>query len=68
MTIILLVEDWFLTEAIDKNISNIIGKAKEHRTFVETLLFTEEKQPYKINDEKIKYLHSHGLIKKDKDG
>jgi hypothetical protein len=64
----LKVEDWFLTEAIDKNISNIIDKAKEHRAFVETLLFTEEKQPYKINDEKIKFLHSHGLIKKDKDG
>jgi hypothetical protein len=64
----LKVEDWFLTEAIDKNISNIIGKAKEHRTFVETLLFTEEKQLYKINDEKIKFLHAHGLIKKDKDG
>ena len=64
----LVVEDWFLTEAIDKNISNIIEKAKEHRTFVETLLFTEEKQPYKINDEKIKFLHAHGLIKKDKDG
>ena len=64
----LKVEDWFLTEAIDKNIANIIEKAKEHRTFVETLLFTEDKQPYKINDEKIKFLHSHGLIKKDKDG
>jgi hypothetical protein len=64
----LIVEDWFLTEAIDKNISNIIEKAKEHRTFVETLLFTEEKQLYKINDEKIKFLHAHGLIKKDKDG
>ncbi len=64
----LIVEDWFLTEAIDKNIANIIGKAKEYRSFVEILLFSEEKQPYKINDEKIKFLHSHGLIKKDKDG
>jgi hypothetical protein len=62
------VEDWYLTEAIDKNISNIISKAKQHRTFVERLLFTEEKLKYKINDEKIKFLHSHGLIKKDKDG
>jgi hypothetical protein len=64
----LKVEDWFLTEAIDKNISNVINKAKEYRAFVEALLFTEEKQPYKINDEKIKFLYSHGLIKKDKDG
>jgi hypothetical protein len=64
----LKIEDWFLTEAIDKNISNIINKAKEYRPFVETLLFTEENQQYKINDEKIKFLHSHGLIKKGKDG
>jgi hypothetical protein len=62
------VEDWFLTEAIDKNISNIINKAKEHRAFVENLLFTEEKQKYQINDDKIKFLHSHGLIKKGKEG
>lgn len=62
------VEDWYLTEAIDKNIANIINKAKQHRAFVETLLFTEAKQKYKINDEKIKFLHSHGLIRKDENG
>ncbi|MCP4220325.1 MAG: ATP-binding protein [bacterium] len=62
------VEDWYLTEAIDKNIANIISKARQHRTFVETLLFTEEKQKYKINDEKIRFLHSHGLIRKDEKG
>jgi hypothetical protein len=62
------VEDWFLTEAIDKNISNIINKAREHRHFVERLLFTEEKQKFKINDDKIKFLHSHGLIRKDHEG
>ena len=64
----LKVEDWYLTEAIDKNISNIINKAKQHRRFVESLLFTGEKQPYRINDDKIKFLFSQGLIKKDKDG
>ena len=64
----LQVEDWYLTEAIDKNISNIINKAKQHRRFVESLLFTGEKQPYRINDDKIKFLFSQGLIKKDKDG
>ncbi len=62
------VEDWYLTEAVDKNISNIISKAKKHRAFVEKLLFTEEKQRFKINDDTIKFLHSHGLIKKDKEG
>lgn len=64
----LAVEDWYLTEAIDKNISNIINKAGEYRGFVEKLLFTEEKEKFKINDEKIKFLHSHGLIRKDEDG
>ncbi|MCP4152482.1 MAG: AAA family ATPase [bacterium] len=62
------IEDWYLTEAIDKNISNIINKAKQYRKFVEVLLFTGEKQKFKINDEKIKFLHSHGLINKDKNG
>jgi hypothetical protein len=57
-----------LTEAIDKNIANIINKAKQHRAFVERLLFTGEKVKYQVNDEKIKFLHAHGLIKKDKDG
>ena len=40
----LKVEDWFLTEAMDKNISNIINKAEEHRTFVEQLLFKEDRK------------------------
>ncbi|MCX6583720.1 MAG: ATP-binding protein [Candidatus Aminicenantes bacterium] len=64
----LAVEDWYLTEAIDKNISNIINKAKQHRTFLEKLLFTGAKVKYQVNDEKIKFLHAHGLIKKDKEG
>ncbi|MCX6580404.1 MAG: hypothetical protein NT166_09485, partial [Candidatus Aminicenantes bacterium] len=64
----LAVEDWYLTEAIDKNIANIINKARQHRPFLEKLLFTGEKEKYQVNDEKIKFLHAHGLIKKDKDG
>ncbi|NIM15536.1 MAG: AAA family ATPase [Candidatus Aminicenantes bacterium] len=62
------IEDWYLTEAIDKNISNIINKAKQHRSFVEMLLFTEDKLKYKINDEQVKFLHSHGLIRKGEEG
>ena len=62
------VEDWYLTEAIDKNFSNILNKAKENRTFVERLLFTEDKIPFKIDRPSIKQLHTNGLIKKDKDG
>ncbi len=62
------VEEWYLTEAVDKNIGNIINKAKQHRRFVERLLFSGEKQKYLVNDERIKFLHSHGLLKKGKDG
>ncbi len=62
------VEDWYLTETIDKNISNIINKANNKRSFVERLLFTEEKIPFKINKPHIKYLHTNGLIKKDENG
>jgi hypothetical protein len=64
----LRVEDWYLTEAIDKNISNVINKARQHRRFVEKLLFTEEKQKYKINDPTIKFLHAQGLIRKSDEG
>ena len=64
----LKVEDWYLTEAIDKNFSNILNKAREERRFVERLLFTENKIPFKIDRPSIKFLHTNGLIKKDKNG
>jgi heptaprenylglyceryl phosphate synthase len=64
----LKVEDWFLTEAIDKNINNIINKAEEHRTFVEMLLFKEAKIRFQINREAIKTLFANGIIAKDEDG
>ena len=56
----LKVEDWFLTEAMDKNISNIINKAEEHRTFVEQLLFKDVKVRFQINDVRAK--HSCDLV------
>ncbi len=64
----LQVEDWYLTETIDKNFSNILNKAKEERNFVERLLFTEDKILFKIDRPSIKLLHTNGLIKKDKKG
>ena len=64
----LKVEDWYLTEAIDKNFENILAKAKEERAFVERLLFTEARIPFKIDRPSIKSLHTNGLIKKDSDG
>jgi len=64
----LKVEDWFLTETIDKNISNIINKAEEHRIFVETLLFKDIKIRFQINRAEIKALFVNGIIAKDEDG
>ena len=64
----LKVENWYLTEAIDKNVSNIINKAKKHRAFVERLLFTEEKVPFQIYNERIKELYVNGIIRKDTEG
>ena len=64
----LKVEDYYLTEAIDKNLSNIINKANQYRSFVERLLFTEERIPFQINRENIKLLHTNGIIKKDAQG
>jgi len=62
------VEDWFLRISIDKNFSNILNKAKEERDFVERLLFTPEKIPFKIDRPAIKLLHTNGLIKDDGNG
>ena len=64
----LKVEDWFLTEAIDKNINNIINKAEEQRAFVERLLFKDVKIRFLINREEIKLLYVNGIIEKDEDG
>lgn len=64
----LKVEDWYLTEAIDKNFANILNKAQEDRAFVERLLFTEDKIPFRIDRPSIKRLHTNGLIRKGEDG
>lgn len=64
----LRVEDWYLTEVIDKNVSNILKYAKKYRTFVEKLLFTEEDIHFDIDREETKILHTNGLIKKDERG
>ena len=64
----LVVEDWFLTEAIDKNINNIINKAEDAREFVERLLFKDVKVRFLINREDIKLLYVNGVIAKDEEG
>ncbi|MEO0041297.1 MAG: hypothetical protein RL329_745 [Bacteroidota bacterium] len=58
----LMVEELYLKEDIDKNISNIINKGNKYRSFVERLLFTEEKVPFQIYKAPIKDLFVNGII------
>lgn len=64
----LKVEYWYINLAVDKNISHIINKAKQHRQFVESLLFSEKAVKFTINDERMKSLSSFGVITNDDDG
>ncbi len=50
---------------INKNVSNIVEKAKRHRKFVEELLFDEKAKPYMIQQERIKDLTVNGVISAD---
>ncbi|MCK4763231.1 MAG: hypothetical protein KAW12_13625, partial [Candidatus Aminicenantes bacterium] len=64
----LQVEKWYIKIAIDKNISNIINKARRHRKFVERLLFNENPVEFTINDDRVKFLTAYGVIKNDEKG
>jgi hypothetical protein len=64
----LVVEDWYLMEALDKNFANILKWAKKYRELVETLLFTEQEILFDIDREAIKILHTNGLIKRNAAG
>jgi len=63
----MVVEDWYINKSIDKNVSNIVNKAKNHRSFVEHLLFTENQVEFNIDRPAIKELHVNGLITWDDD-
>ncbi len=61
------VERWYIKEAIDKNVANVLDKAREFRPFVERLLFTEARVEYDIERPAIKFLHTQGIIHKGDD-
>jgi len=52
----------FLTERKDKNIFNIVQKAKEKPAFMLRLLFNETPLPFSIHDPTMAYLAAHGVI------
>ncbi|HAO20651.1 MAG TPA: hypothetical protein DCQ37_09390 [Desulfobacteraceae bacterium] len=52
----------FLTERYDKNIINIVQKAKEKKSFMIRLLFDEKPVPFSVDDPDMSYLSAHGVI------
>jgi len=68
MTNLRRVLNYFLTERIDRNISNIVSKAQAHKEFMIKALFEEAPIPFLIYDEQMKFLYSHGVIAKDPTG
>jgi hypothetical protein len=64
----LKVENWYLNEAIDKNVAKIVNKAKQYRKFVEEILFSERDIQYTIEKEAIRFLYANGIIKNSERG
>jgi hypothetical protein len=64
----LVAEDWYLFEALDKNVANVMNKAKKYQKFLEELLFLERKVRFDIDKEAIRYFYTNGLIKRNTDG
>jgi len=54
----------FLTERFDKNIINIVQKAREKRAFMLKLLFDDEPVPFSIHDPDMAWLYANGVIDK----
>jgi hypothetical protein len=63
----LQAQQHFLTERFDKNIINIVQKAREKRAFMLKLLFDDEPVPFTIDDPDIAWLYANGVVDK-KDG
>ena len=59
--------NYFLKSKYDKNIINIVQKAKEKKAFMYRLLFGEEPIDFSVHIEDIAYLHANGVIDKIND-
>ena len=64
---LLMTIDDFTTYYIDKNIANIINKARQEPEIMKKILF-KEGQAFKITDDRINVLYVNGVIEKDEDG
>ncbi|MCP4697818.1 MAG: hypothetical protein GY862_13345, partial [Gammaproteobacteria bacterium] len=54
----------FLTERFDKNIINIVQKAREKRDFMLKLIFGAESIPFTVHDADMAWLYANGVIDK----
>ncbi|MEM7129025.1 MAG: AAA-like domain-containing protein [Chloroflexota bacterium] len=52
----------FLTHHLDKNVVNIVQKAKQKREFMLRVLFGNEPIPFVRSDDTIAFLYAHGVI------
>ncbi|GAK57271.1 hypothetical protein U27_04236 [Candidatus Vecturithrix granuli] len=52
----------FLTERFDKNIINIVQKARSKQDFMLRLLFQETPIPFSVHHPDIAYLYAHGVV------
>lgn len=52
----------FLTERFDKNILNVVQKARSKKDFMVSLLFGEAVIPFTVNDPDIAYLYANGVV------
>ncbi|KAF2956256.1 AAA-like domain-containing protein [Marinitoga sp. 38H-ov] len=52
----------FLKKYINKNIENVISKAKNEKDLIMQILFEPDKIEFDISDERIKYLYLNGVI------
>lgn len=53
---------YFLTARFDKNILNVVQKAREKRAFMLKLLFGDQPVPFTVNDPDIAYLYANGVV------
>lgn len=52
----------FLTERFDKNIVNIVQKAREKQDFMLRVLFSDTPIPFTVHNPTTAYLYAHGVI------
>jgi len=53
---------YFLTEKFDKNILNIVQKAREKQAFMLRLLFSNQSIPFTVDNPDIAFLFAHGVV------